>query len=117
MAKFWAGNKYHNKKVMYNGVLYDSKKEAHRAYELELLQRAGAIHSLERQKKFCLLESFMNNKGEKIRGIDYITDFYYYDNDKKIWIAEDTKGILTPEFKLKKKLFEHRYADIFLLIS
>jgi hypothetical protein len=35
--------KYRNKKTVYNGDLYDSQKEAARAWELDQLQKAGAI--------------------------------------------------------------------------
>ena len=32
--------KYSNKKVVYDGITFDSQKEAYRYYELKLLQRA-----------------------------------------------------------------------------
>ena len=36
-------NKYHNRKVAIDGILFDSKKEAGRYQELLLLQQAGEI--------------------------------------------------------------------------
>lgn len=110
-------NKYHAQKTFYNGILYDSKKESKRAFQLDLLQRAGRIHSLERQKRFTLLESFTNNKGEKVRAITYVADFAYYDNDRHAWIAEDSKGLATDVFVIKKKLFESKYPDWILDIT
>lgn len=104
--------KYHNKKCFFNGVEYASKFEAQRAWELELLARAGKIRALERQKAFVLQEGYMNNMGAKIRPITYVADFYYYDVDEDQLVVEDTKGFATEVYKLKKKLFEYRYRDI-----
>lgn len=108
--------KYHNRRTVYNGVVYDSKKEAKRSYELEMLQRAGYIHSLERQKRIELQESF-RIRGTSIRAITYIADFYYYDNIKKTWVVEDTKGFRTDVYKLKKKLFLYKYPDVLFIES
>ena len=104
-------SKYHAKKTVYNGVVYDSQKEAKRAWELDLLVRAGKIRDLQRQVPFILLEEYYNNKGEKIRPITYIADFTYYDIDNDDWVVEDTKGVRTDVYKIKKKLFEQRYTE------
>lgn len=107
------GNKYRNIKSEYNGVVYDSKLEAKKAWELDLLLRAGEIRDLERQKKFILLDGFVNNKGEKVRPIFYVADFVFYDISKKIWVVMDTKSpaTRTQVYKLKKKLFESKYKE------
>lgn len=104
-------NKFHAKKTIYNGVTYDSKKEANRAYYLHILELAGKVTNLERQKRFELQEKYTNNKGEKIRAIEYIADFFYFDTEKRQWIVEDTKGFRTPEYKIKKKIFEYKYPE------
>lgn len=109
-------SKFHNRKTIYKGVVYDSKKEAKRAYELEMLQRAGFIHNLERQRSFELQQSF-KIRGTTIRPITYIADFYYYDDTKQSWVAEDTKGFRTDVYKLKKKLFLYKYPDILFIES
>lgn len=103
--------KYHNIKTFSNGIKYDSKKEARRGDELRLMEKAGLISDLERQKRFVLQEGFTNNKGEKIRPITYIADFYY---KEKNWIAEDVKSSATKTevYKIKKKLFEFKYPEI-----
>lgn len=108
--------KYGNKKTFYNGRVYDSKKEAKRSYELDMLQRAGYIHSLERQKRIELQESF-RIRGTAVRAITYVADFYYYDNTRKAWVVEDTKGFRTDVYKLKKKLFLRKYPDILFIES
>lgn len=103
------GNKYHNTKVIYNGIKFDSKKEMQRYKDLELLDSTDYICNLELQKKFLLQEGYTNLEGKKIRPIYYIADFYYFDCVKKKWIVEDVKGIRTETYKLKKKLFEYKY--------
>lgn len=103
------GNKYHNKKVIYNGIKFDSKKEMKRYKDLELLESTDYICNLELQKRFLLQEGYTNAKGKKIRPVYYIADFYYFDCVEKKWIVEDVKGIRTETYKLKKKIFEYKY--------
>ena len=105
--------KYHNIKAEYNGVVYDSRKEARRAVALDWMLKAGIIRDLERQKAFVLQEGYYNNKKEKIRPIFYLADFVYYDNERKMWIVEDVKSpaTRTEVYKIKKKLFECKYPE------
>ena len=105
-------NKYHNKKVIYNGIKFDSKKEMMRYKELKLIESANLIKDLELQEKFLLQEGYTNKAGKKIRPIYYIADFSYYDIEKKEYIVEDVKGIRTDVYKLKKKIFEYQYPDL-----
>lgn len=102
-------NKYHNKKIMVDGVLFDSKKEYKRYLDLKLLEKAGRIKDLERQVSFELQPAFtLNNK--KFQKITYIADFVYFDNDKNKQIVEDVKGFKTKDYNLKKKLFAYKYG-------
>lgn len=101
-------NKYSNKKVTYDNITFDSKKEANRYFELKMLERAGQISNLELQKEFILQEKFkINNK--TIRKISYYADFFYIDKQGNK-IVEDTKGMQTEVYKLKKKLFMKKYG-------
>lgn len=101
-------SKYHNKKVIYNGITFDSTKEKNRYIELKLLERAGLIKDLKLQYEFELQPAFtLNNK--KIRKISYIADFYYFDNKVNDYVVEDTKGMRTDVYCIKKKMFEYRY--------
>lgn len=101
-------NKYKNKKVIYDGIKFDSKKEANRYAELKMLEKCGAIKELQLQKKFELIPSqyeFVNGKKQCVeRSCNYKADFYYYDNNLKKWCCEDTKGFKTPEYIIKRKL-------------
>jgi hypothetical protein len=111
-------SKYGSKKIIIDGITFDSKKEAKRYEELKLLEKARKIDSFELQKSFLLQEGFVEKKpnsiGSKfIRPITYICDFFYYDKDKGWFVVEDVKGIKTEAYKLKKKLFLNKYGDSF----
>lgn len=92
-------SKYNNIKTLYNGVLYDSKKEAERARDLDLLVSAGRVTNLQRQIRIPLM---VNN----VKIGSYVADFCYKDNYLGKDIIEDVKGVQTAVFKLKKKILE-----------
>ncbi len=100
--KYFAGNKYGAvKTTTYDGIRHDSKKEAKRWLELNLLQRAGEISELRRQVKYELIP-----KIGKHRATYYVADFVYKDKDGRE-IVEDTKSSATANnqvFRLKEKL-------------
>lgn len=106
-------SKYGAKKTAYNGITYDSRKEANRAAVLEKELAYGIIQDLQRQVSFELQEAYTNNKGEKIRAITYKADFVYTIQGRRI--VEDVKGFRTPEYKLKKKLFEYKYPEYYFV--
>lgn len=105
-------SKYHSKKVIVDGIEFDSKKEANRYCELSLMERAGAITDLERQVKYVLLPAqyapVYDAKTKKWkdkcieRECSYYADFRYVENGTQV--VEDTKGFRTPEYRVKKKL-------------
>ncbi len=85
-------NKYGNKKVLIDGIQFDSQKEANRWQELKILQKAGTIKDLCRQTRFELQPSYKKND-KTIRAITYIADFVYYSFTERKTIIEDTKRI------------------------
>lgn len=103
--------KYGNIKTVVDGIKFDSKAEAERYAELRLLERAGIISELKLQPKFQLIPTFVKN-GKTFRGINYIADFMYTENGRKV--VEDVKGCRTEVYKLKRKLFEYYYSDLTL---
>lgn len=108
-------NKYHNKKVIYKGIKFDSIKERNWYMVLENYVRNGRIKELELQKKFELQESFVDNNGKKHRPISYIADFFYYDNKLHCYIAEDVKSKATQKdkvYRIKSKMFMYQYPNI-----
>ena len=90
--------KYNNTKIRVDGRLFDSKAEAARWQELQLLERAGEITELERQVEYELIPK---QKGE--RAVKYIADFRYKDHEGEV-VVEDTKGVKTPVWIIKRKL-------------
>lgn len=98
-------NKYGNRKIKYDGMTFDSKKEYLRFMELSLLQKAGKIRCLERQTPFELIPAQRDRETNKIveRACNYKADFTYYDENGK-YIVEDAKGFRTKDFIIKRKL-------------
>ncbi len=47
--------KYGNRKVVVDGITFDSKKEAQRYTELKLLEKTGKITGLQLQREFELI--------------------------------------------------------------
>ena len=81
-----------------------SKKEHNRAAELRLWQRAGVISDLREQVPFVLIPSQRGDDGHVIEhACRYIADFVYTDRDGKT-VVEDTKGVRTKDYIIKRKL-------------
>ena len=112
----WKGeikrSKYFSKKVIIDGIKFDSKKEGEYYQKLKILEKQGIIKDLELQKEYILQDSFKIN-GKTIRAIKYRADFVYYDTrDKKEHIVDikGSKRTMTTDFKIKTKLFAYRYS-------
>lgn len=125
ILKAGAAMKYGNKKVVVDGIQFDSKKEAQRYCELKLMQRAGVISELQLQKDFELIpaqyESFerYGKKGQRLRdgrrlvekSCVYKADFVYMKDGQMV--VEDVKGYRDPQsagyakFVIKRKLMLH----------
>ena len=101
-------SKYGANKTIYDGIKFDSQREANRYAELKLLEKAGRIENLQLQVIYELQPAF-EFLGNKIRAINYVADFVYFDKRTNETVVEDVKGMKTPVYKLKKKLFEYRY--------
>ena len=97
--------KYGNRKIIRDGIEFDSIKECQRYCELKLMQRAGVISDLQMQVSFELLPSQRINGKVVERAVNYIADFTYADNRLGgEQVVEDTKGYKTPEYIIKRKL-------------
>lgn len=117
-------SKYGNRKTVVDGIVCDSQKEAQRYRELLLLERAGKITALQRQVKYVLIPTqreWVNEiytKGPKKghfksgkvleKECSYIADFAYIQDGA--YIVEDTKGVRTEAYKIKRKLMLERYG-------
>lgn len=115
-------NKYYSKKISSDGMIFDSKKEFKRWNELRMLEKSGRIRDLKRQVKFVLIPAqrepdTIGPKGGIKPGrllereVAYIADFTYVENlpfadeaDTGVLVVEDTKGIRTKDYIIKRKL-------------
>lgn len=112
-------SKYYNVKTKTSdGLIFDSHKEARRWEQLRMLEKAGKIVELERQVSYELLpnqyetyERFSKTgkrlkDGQRLveRKVDYVADFVYHDAERGELIVEDTKGVKTKDYILKRKL-------------
>lgn len=85
---------------------YDSRKEHHRANELKLMQRAGLISNLREQVKYVLIPTQRDTGGKLLeKECSYYADFVYDRNG--VTVVEDTKGVRTQEYIIKRKLMLH----------
>ena len=101
-------NKFKSKKVMVNGIKFDSQREAKRYAELLLLQKAGKIAGLTLQVPFVLAHpvKFAGEKRTK-PAIRYYADFVYTDVDQAKIVVEDVKSPVTAKlaaFQMKRHL-------------
>lgn len=93
--------KYNNAKTTYDGIVFDSKKEAARYAVLKLLERGSVITDLKLQVKFELAPSVFF-AGRKKPALRYIADFVYTENGRQV--IEDVKGMITEVYKIKRHL-------------
>jgi hypothetical protein len=93
-------SKYRNEKT--RG--YASKKEAERAKELRLLEKAGVIRNLREQVSYELIPA----QPPYEKACAYVADFVYDEfiewRDGWREIAEDCKGYRTEAYRIKRKL-------------
>ncbi|WP_313434339.1 DUF1064 domain-containing protein [Novosphingobium sp.] len=106
-----AGNKYGAKKCECRaGHVHDSKAEARRCNELQLMERAGAIIGLEQQPVFRFEvdgRPVMLDNGQQAR---LKADFSYIENGRKV--VEDRKGVIVRDFPLRWALARTMWPDI-----
>lgn len=117
--------KYGNRKISIDGQIFDSKKEGRRYLELCALEKSKEIYDLRRQVKFVLIPAQREpsaavirrgpNKGKMKPGrvlereIAYIADFVYLKSNGEM-VVEDTKGIRTTDYILKRKMMLYFYG-------
>jgi len=104
-------HKYGARKTTVDGITFDSKFEAQRYGELKLLARAGELFDLELQPRFQIYPAFTDGDGKKHRGIVYVADFKYREIGNERLVVEDVKGVETPVFKLKLKMWKRLFSE------
>lgn len=108
-------SKYHAQKVEVDGKKFDSKHESRDYLKLKSMEDSGIISNLQTQVPFELQPKYTTKDGRKIRSISYVADFVY-ERDGQTYV-QDSKGMKTDVYKLKRKMFEYRYPDIIFVES
>lgn len=92
-------NKYGARKTVVGDIKFDSKKEANRWMELQLLERAGEISNLERQVKIYLLGQYRPLYTRTGRKMKITFDFAYIEEGVQVY--EDAKGMPTRDYEVR----------------
>ena len=94
--------KYNAKKTNVDNIRFDSNKEGRRYSTLKLMQSTGLISLLEMQVRFKIEIGGVKVCYDTGRQMVYVADFCYEEGGKAI--IEDTKGVRTQVYKMKKAL-------------
>ena len=89
-------SKFNAKRTETDGITFHSADEAHRYQDLKLLELAGEISDLKLQVSYSF----------DLNGVHighYVADFVYRTRDGQS-VVEDFKGMITPVYRLKKRL-------------
>lgn len=111
-------SKYGNRKVVRDGIKFDSEREEARFGELKVLHAMGKIRDLWLQVNFTLVEGYKTIEGKRIKPMVYRADFTYERatepdcNGTVHWLreVEDAKGAKTKDYLLKKKLMQDKFG-------
>lgn len=110
-------NKYNARKVVIDGITFDSVAESRYYKYLIGLLNEGVVESFEMQKPYTLLDKFAHPKtGKTIRAIKYVPDFEVIYTDGRVEVV-DVKGMQTDVFRMKCKLFMFRYQIPLVLVK
>ena len=101
--------KYNNQKKTVDGITFDSTLEARRYTVLKSRLEAGTISDLRLQPHYTIMDGYKDLSGTYIRPVQYIADFSYINADGKR-IVEDTKGVRTEAYAIKRKLVRDRFG-------
>jgi hypothetical protein len=103
-------SKYGSRKTLMDGIMFDSIAEAKYYAQLKLLRACGDVKEFELQPTYVLQEGYKRGN-RKVQPITYKADFLvtYKDGRKEVI---DVKGMRTPVYMLKKKMFEFKYPEL-----
>lgn len=120
-------SKYHSRKIMADGLVFDSNLELERWRVLRLAESRGTISNLRRQVPFVLLpkqtikvRKVLKTKIKMVdrvafREVVYVADFVYERNGAEV--IEDTKGIILPMFRLKAALLMYFHGKSIKIVK
>lgn len=115
MRRYFKSHKYGNHKLTFGEDTFDSMKEYKRYLDLLYMQKEGKIKELQRQVKYLLIPAQREpdqigarggiKKGKLLeREVAYYADFVYRLADTNTLVVEDTKGVRTTDYILKRKM-------------
>lgn len=102
-------HKYRAVRTEVDGVSFASKREAARYQVLKLRQMAGEIRDLKLQPEYPLhiVKLYRNGWPIEIATCGkYVADFEYIECASGEIVTEDSKGVRTDTYRLKRKLVE-----------
>ena len=92
-------SKYGNRRVEFNGKMYDSVREAGWAANFQALRDRGLITDYKEQYRIVLIPG-----DGKLRPIIYVADFTFEETMTGRKRVMDAKGFKTPVYRLKKRM-------------
>lgn len=102
-----------------DGTLFASLTEMNRWDYLLKTQLEGLIKDLRRQVAYPLQEGFIHRQWGEVQPLTYVADFAYINISfhrgigERLCVEDSKGGYLTDIYKIKRKLFLHRYGEIF----
>ncbi|NFC28548.1 DUF1064 domain-containing protein [Clostridium botulinum] len=103
-------SKYGAKKIVIDGITFDSKDEGRYYLYLKELKAKDKILNFERQPKYELQPSF-KKYGKTHKAITYAPDFLIYHLDGSEELI-DVKGTETQQGNMRRKMFDYKYPDL-----
>jgi hypothetical protein len=101
-----------------DGIVFDSKREAHHYLALKIAERAGVIYCLKLQPRFLLQPPWKLPTGKTQKRISYVADFQFIRTDPTGALEEivvvDVKGVETEAYRIKAKIFRAKYPEMVL---
>lgn len=103
-------SKYNSKKVVIDGIEFDSQMEGNYFIHLNHLLDTDQIKSFSIQPKYTLIPKFEKD-GKHYREITYTPDFLVENNDGTL-VSIDIKGFSSQQGEMRAKMFNYFYPDI-----
>lgn len=106
-----AYNKYGNVKKVVDGISFDSTVESRYYEKLRDDKKYGHIKMfIPHPPGYILLESYQLEGERKQSAVKYNADFFVVYLDGTVRVIDVKGGDTTPEFKIKKKMFESKFG-------
>jgi hypothetical protein len=105
-------SKYKNQKTTVDNITFDSKVESEYYKYLQKQQNFGYVRHFVLQPKWKLTEAYqLTGQKKKQAAMTYSADFLVFYTNGESKIIDIKGGPTTPDFKIKKKLFESKYLE------